>query len=302
VRVQNPHLGEVFICEQFSYFYDETGIDLNQVFRQIGYLDSLGTFHVYLIPVDPIYFYSAGERQRLVDLGCVGDVSVANSSLEMAVMRRSKAQWYDGINFFDSSFSILSLYRIVSVDSVEEVWSLQNIQANYDDFLFHPQFPGFFFAFVDGVFTQFNGYDGSIFQSTTVVPAGNREWGYPFADSIPRLIITNGTTLSFYRADISTPVNEIEPPSLPASFKLSQPYPNPFNPDVSFSLSLPLRDEILVEVFNILGQRIDVVYDGTASAGLLKLNWNAGVNPSGIYLIKAAGSSQVATTKAVLLK
>lgn len=55
---------------------------------------------------------------------------------------------------------------------------------------------------------------------------------------------------------------------IPATFEVHGNYPNPFNPTTTFSYSLPARMEVRLEIFNLLGQRVATLVDGTQTAGL----------------------------------
>ena len=281
------------------------GFDVIRITQQLAYIDSSGKVHDWTVNFPELFCeldLDYIETRSIITIGCVGDLVPSDSAFEIVALKTSSRFCGAYPDYYDSSVSDLVMFKLLSLDSIEEVWSIENIQGIYDNFVYLPQFPGYFCAFVDDVFTQFDGSDGSVFQATAVVPTGKREWDYPFDDSIPRLIVRNGTSISFYLTDISTPVYEDNPPVLPADFRLSQPYPNPFNPQVNLSLFIPRRSEVVVRVFNIVGQQVDILYNNVASAGELKLHWNAKNNPSGIYLIQAMNGEQTSTVKAVLLK
>lgn len=78
---------------------------------------------------------------------------------------------------------------------------------------------------------------------------------------------------------------------LPNDFMLSQNYPNPFNPTTSIEFYLPYDCDVRLDVYNILGQRIDLLIHGARQAGIHKVRWNALKYSSGIYYysISAAG-------------
>ena len=61
---------------------------------------------------------------------------------------------------------------------------------------------------------------------------------------------------------------------LPATFALQQNYPNPFNPSTTIPFELSRRSEIVLEVLNLLGQRVALLAQGTFPAGRHVVEWN----------------------------
>lgn len=89
---------------------------------------------------------------------------------------------------------------------------------------------------------------------------------------------------------------------LPSSFGLNQNYPNPFNPTTEISFSLAAASNVSLEVFNITGQKVEVLANGSFDAGTHSISWNASDMPSGIYLYRLTTNDFVDTKKMVLLK
>jgi hypothetical protein len=97
------------------------------------------------------------------------------------------------------------------------------------------------------------------------------------------------------------------PPPLPETFHLSQNYPNPFNQTTTIAFSLARPSQVLLEVFNILGQRVQTVTDDYREAGPHTETWDGrgadGVEvASGVYLYRLSAGRQVATRKMVLIR
>jgi hypothetical protein len=70
---------------------------------------------------------------------------------------------------------------------------------------------------------------------------------------------------------------------LAEDFSLKQNYPNPFNPSTNISFSLPSRQNIILRVYNSLGQLITTLVNGEYDAGNYSVDFNASNQPSGIY-------------------
>jgi hypothetical protein len=95
--------------------------------------------------------------------------------------------------------------------------------------------------------------------------------------------------------------------SVPARFSLEQNYPNPFNSQTVLSYRLAESAEIVLEIFNPLGQKVKTLLKGQASAGIHTLVWD-GKNdrgsalPSGVYTCQLKAGSQVFYEKMLLLR
>ncbi len=88
----------------------------------------------------------------------------------------------------------------------------------------------------------------------------------------------------------------------PTKFTLSQNYPNPFNPATTISYSVPQKELVTLEVFNMLGQKVATLVDRVQNSGNHKLNFNASNLASGVYLYRMQSTNFTLTKKMVLLK
>jgi hypothetical protein len=95
--------------------------------------------------------------------------------------------------------------------------------------------------------------------------------------------------------------------NVPEVFVLSQNYPNPFNPSTNIKFSLPVDSKIRINLFNTLGEKIDVLAEGEFSVGYHEISFDAASLANGVYYYTLSaegndGSSFVSTKKMVLLK
>jgi uncharacterized repeat protein (TIGR01451 family) len=89
---------------------------------------------------------------------------------------------------------------------------------------------------------------------------------------------------------------------LPTVFSLSQNYPNPFNPSTVIEFSVPQKDNLNLTIFNMLGQKVVTLVEGTMEPGVHKVIFDASHFASGVYIYRLTGSSVNLTKKMMLLK
>jgi len=97
--------------------------------------------------------------------------------------------------------------------------------------------------------------------------------------------------------------------TLPQDFKLNQNYPNPFNPITMIRYSIPEESLVKLEIFNTLGERVNLLENGLKSSGAYESVWNAESFPSGIYFYRLQAvpigrqtGDFIQTKKMILLK
>jgi hypothetical protein len=94
---------------------------------------------------------------------------------------------------------------------------------------------------------------------------------------------------------------------LPQNYSLSQNYPNPFNPATQIIFTVPQAAQVKIEVFNVLGRSIAVIFEGQAAAGENTVIWDgldASGKPtaSGVYFYRMTAEDYAETRKMMLLK
>jgi hypothetical protein len=94
---------------------------------------------------------------------------------------------------------------------------------------------------------------------------------------------------------------------VPTSFALEQNYPNPFNPATEIRYQLPEQSEVRLSVFNMLGQEVRTLVQGSQMPGTYVVRWDGTNNnglsvSSGIYLYKISAGRHAVSKKMIFLK
>lgn len=90
---------------------------------------------------------------------------------------------------------------------------------------------------------------------------------------------------------------------LPGTYFLSPAYPNPFNPQTQFTLTVAREQRVQVAVYDMLGRQVAVLHNGTLAANEARTFRVDGSNlQSGLYLIRATGQYFSTARQITLLK
>ena len=112
------------------------------------------------------------------------------------------------------------------------------------------------------------------------------EGQYPHLYFYPRLLTT----------DVSSKISILH------NFKLEQNYPNPFNPSTTIKYQLPQRSNVILKVFNTLGEEVAELVNELKNAGSYSIEFNANNLPSGVYFYRMESNNFTSTKKLILLR
>lgn len=90
--------------------------------------------------------------------------------------------------------------------------------------------------------------------------------------------------------------------AVPDHVELLAPYPNPFNPSVTLQYQIPVAQRVELTVYNVLGQRVETLFDGFCKAGLHSVSWQAADKAAGLYFAVLEFGEQRQTKKLILMK
>ncbi|NQU66900.1 MAG: T9SS type A sorting domain-containing protein, partial [Candidatus Marinimicrobia bacterium] len=88
----------------------------------------------------------------------------------------------------------------------------------------------------------------------------------------------------------------------PQTYFLSDAYPNPFNPVTTLNFGLPEDAYVKIVIYDMLGQEVALLEEGVLSAGNHQVFWNAGNQPSGMYIVRMNTGDFSNVRKILLLK
>ncbi len=124
----------------------------------------------------------------------------------------------------------------------------------------------------------------------------------------------NGNTVENFShnvnfTDIQWPTAiDIQPlAGIPSGFALHQNYPNPFNPETHINFDVASTGRVKIEVFNALGQRMQVLVDNVYTPGSYKVTWNGRDDEghqlsSGVYIYQMTSDNYQQVKRMLLMK
>jgi hypothetical protein len=160
-------------------------------------------------------------------------------------------------------------------------------------------------------------------------PAGNTLWTRQYGGSesdycesvlrdIHNNLVLTGRSFSYssggsdvyavkLQGDQMTDVFDPVTGEIPSGYQLAQNYPNPFNMETVIEFSLARRSDVILSIYNILGQRVKQWSESSLPAGTYRFEWDGRSETgeeiaSGVYLYNLKTETFKQTKKMVLLK
>jgi len=132
----------------------------------------------------------------------------------------------------------------------------------------------------------------------------------PWADPHqPPLVLQDAVLSDPAAAKVRVKGIDEDPGVLPRAFELHQNFPNPFNPSttIRFDIGTAAGENVVLDVFNVLGQHVRRLANAERSAGRYEVEWDgrdARGHPvaTGLYLYRLQVGNEVETKKMLLLK
>ena len=95
--------------------------------------------------------------------------------------------------------------------------------------------------------------------------------------------------------------------AVPTEFALHNNYPNPFNPVTNITYDIAQNSEVTLEIYNVMGQRVRTLAQGSHEPGRYRVMWNATNDygqslSSGMYIYRIQAGDFVSVKKLILMK
>ena len=88
----------------------------------------------------------------------------------------------------------------------------------------------------------------------------------------------------------------------PATYQLTRPYPNPFNPSTRIEFQIEENYYVTIQVYGVKGQLIETLLEKKMFEGKHSINWDAKNNAAGVYFIVMKIADTIQSHKVILLK
>lgn len=125
--------------------------------------------------------------------------------------------------------------------------------------------------------------DGFKSWNKTIIDSDVRINDLLFTENGTGYLVTDQRIYKNSRYTITTRIAE-EEPGLVNKATLKQNYPNPFNPTTNIQFELQRASAVQLTIYNLIGRKIDVLYDGFKSTGSHTITFDASDLSGGIYI------------------
>lgn len=88
--------------------------------------------------------------------------------------------------------------------------------------------------------------------------------------------------------------------NVPKKFDLNFPFPNPFNSTISLPIDLTNKAPVKIEIYNLLGYKVETVVDVDLEKGKHILKWNGSRASTGLYFVRST-INEISNYKKIML-
>ena len=124
----------------------------------------------------------------------------------------------------------------------------------------------------------------------------------PQRDAVPHGIARGGVIPRVRIVGRQIELEEAIEISSPDEFVLMHNYPNPFNPSTTIEFAVAEKSNVMLTVFNSIGEKVSVLINEQREPGAYKIDFSAKELTSGIYYYRLETDNFVQTRKMILLR
>ena len=85
-------------------------------------------------------------------------------------------------------------------------------------------------------------------------------------------------------------------------FDLEQNFPNPFNPATQIEFSIPQREHVALQIYDVLGRAVETLVDGVLNEGSHTIEWKPNGRKSGVYFCRLQTETSTLTKKLLYIR
>ncbi len=176
----------------------------------------------------------------------------------------------------------------------------------FDTAAVYPEYPGYQFRVLhaycgdpcdtpintDSIWQNIISYRVMLWPDSTIGPG----------DTIQPILLMDGISACASPIIIVDPMNSDDAGRLPHDFAITRIAPNPFNARTTIHYTLSEPSEVSLNIYNILGQKIEVRDIGYQAAGEHAITWDASGRNSGIYFTRLTAGAHSHVARMVMVK
>lgn len=214
-----------------------------------------------------------GERSLMLGSHWVGSIRMVSPRISLAGLRRPKLDLHELRSWDHTQSSGVPKHEVFLQYAFEmdgPWFTLQSLPAKESEI---------------GVWREIVGVD--------LEALANEDVHLAFSSNQPHL---------FWRLDkITVRDDALTDPEIPQNHRVYS-YPNPFNATATILYDLDSRSDVRVELFNLRGQLLEVLVDGSKPAGTHAVSFQAETFAAGMYLCRLQTNDNYYVTKMLLMK